>query len=402
MSQSCKWCFTAYHDTFGNEDELSLHAFFASLSSPEWGVYGGAQLERCPTTHKLHVQGFCVFSTNKKLPKPGKTSGIKLVHRFAHWEVMKGSLEDNEQYCSKTPGSRADWDAKGMREPDTLPRTWGERPVNNQGKRTDLEDACAALIAAEGDQEDRLRAIAFKHPTCIAKFSSGMKTLARLTEPDDYVVNEPDWRPWQMELKGKLMLPADDRSIMVYVDPKGGAGKSTVMRYFVTNKEHRACVLSGQIRDMSYAFCQKKYRIVFFDISRTSAEHVVHLLSFAETLKNGVIFSSKYESGMFAFRPPHVVFFSNEELPTVNGYYGGWTEDRLKLVRLSASSSGGGSGDAEPFYPGGSLFAPPAPSQSLFAPANAAYGQGLSVHATSSHNPFIDLTLSQHSMYDEE
>lgn len=378
-SQSCKWCFTIHSTGTGDGDESLLVQQFDLLDSPLWGVYGGAQLERCPETNRLHIQGFVVFSTNKRLPKGSANTGVKAVHPTAHWEVMHGSLESSEAYCSK----------ETSRAPGTFPKVWGVRPVNRQGKRTDLESACAALLAASGDVDDRMRTIAPEHAACVAKYGSGLERLARYTEEPDLVMSEPAWRPWQLDLKQKLSQPADDRSILVYIDPVGGAGKSTVMRYFVTNKDLRACVLSGQIRDMAFAFCQKKYRIVFFDISRTSAEHVVHLLSFAETLKNGVIFSSKYESGMHAFKSPHIVFFSNEDLPTVNGHYGGWTADRPKVTYLSGPSFVSES-TALPFDP------PP-----LFAPsASDTLGAGAALRPDPP-NPFLGFSMSQMSMFED-
>ncbi len=66
-----------------------------------------------------------------------------------------------------------------------------------------------------------------------------------------------------------------------------------------------------------------------FDISRAAAEHSDHLYSMAEKLKNGFYLSTKYESVMKVFRPPHVLFFSNFH-PDENK----WSRDRVQLWDL--------------------------------------------------------------------
>lgn len=393
MSQGCKWCFTIFRDEVGSSFEPDLHEYMATLDSPVWGVYGGAQLERTPSTGILHIQGFVVFSKNKRLV------AVKKLNATAHWEVMGGTVEQSEAYCWKVPGVNSEWDAKGTREPDTEPRVWGVRPTNQQGKRNDLIAACDVLVAATGDVDDRMRAVAAMAPHVIAKYGGGMERLARLTDKDDYVFPEPVWRPWQQELKTKLLLPANDRHIEVFVDPAGGAGKSTVMRYFVTNPEFRACTLSGQVRDMAHAFSKKKYRIVFFDVARTQAEHVDHLMSFAETLKNGVIFSAKYDSGQYSFRPPHVVFFTNSELDLSK-----WTVDRPQVVRLSepgtfyshsvASASGG--------HSNATMGVPDVPVEGTLFPPQPSYLSQTVGDILAQPLPHDSFSYSQFSMIEDE
>ena len=78
----------------------------------EPGEYGMRQLEKCPSSGKLHWQGFCVFKDAKTI-----TSVIRMgrdalypYDPTIHWEIAKGNLEQNEKYCSKvetraSPGS---------------------------------------------------------------------------------------------------------------------------------------------------------------------------------------------------------------------------------------------------------------------------------------------------------
>jgi len=269
------------------------------------GVYGMGQLE-CGEMGTPHFQFFCV------LDKTARLSAMKKLHARAYWAPMKGSIEQCEAYCSKddtavTPLRRF---------------TWGERPVG-RGKRTDLMDV-ADLVLRGG-----AIAVARDMPWAYIKYSRGIRDLAAEL-PLKFAVEEPPaWHDWQKTLLELLATAPDNRSILWYVDGTGGAGKSTVVRTVCGNEKPCTAVsLSGKVADMAFAY--KGEKAVFFDVSRTMAENVKHLAQFAEQLKNGLIFSTKYESRTKMFPSPHVVFFANIMPPD-----GLWSADRLKLTVLS-------------------------------------------------------------------
>jgi len=311
MAQSKRWCFTLHAGDEEQGGDPHLVAEFLTLDAPTWGLYGGAQLERAPDTNRLHVQGFCVFAGNKRL------AALKKLHPRAHWEVMKGTLEQSEAYCSKEESRAVGYN----------PRTWGERPVLQQGKRNDLAHAVEALNASKGDTiADKLRDVAAAEPAAYVKYYKGLEALAKALKPKmSYSILEP--RRWQKELIYTLNQPADDRTILWFTDYAGGAGKSTVVKHCVTRG---GTTLTGRLADMAYAYNGEP--VVFFDVTRTQAEHMDHLYQFAEQLKNGIVFSSKYESGTKCFDPPHVVFFANQ-----GPHPGKWSDDRCIHKELNAS-----------------------------------------------------------------
>lgn len=89
-TQARNWCFT----DFKNSSE-ELQNIFDSYH-PEcirfmcWGV------ETCPTTNKIHMQGFVQFTTKRRLKGVQKFFGHPL-----HCESIKGHITDNTNYCSK-------------------------------------------------------------------------------------------------------------------------------------------------------------------------------------------------------------------------------------------------------------------------------------------------------------
>lgn len=77
------------------------------------------QVERAPTTGKLHLQGFLYLNHPRTM-----SSVERILGGHAHIEVMHGTVEENELYCQK--------EESRVRGPWTL----GEKPPGH-GKRTD-------------------------------------------------------------------------------------------------------------------------------------------------------------------------------------------------------------------------------------------------------------------------
>lgn len=84
MSKARNWCFTINNYT---EDDLK--------SIPDWDCKAVAFSQETGESGTPHLQGFVCFQNAVRL------STMKLLHPRAHWEIMRGSIQDNERYCSK-------------------------------------------------------------------------------------------------------------------------------------------------------------------------------------------------------------------------------------------------------------------------------------------------------------
>lgn len=308
--QSKRWCFTIHHQ---EDDELQFTLYFNTFCNCIWGSYGQCQLERCPTTNKLHIQGFVVFDTNKRL------NALKRdCHATAHWEVMKGTIKDNLLYTSKVES----------RVENTLPIKWGNIPESNSGKRSDILEVSEFIKTLDGDVNRKVKRVAEEYPVQYIKYCKGIENIIRITHTPTVNVTVDTLRDWQQALYDLLSLPPNDRNIIWIYDYVGNAGKSLFIRYYMYKHIGDCIQLSGRVTDMQYTYNGE--RVVFFDISRTQAEHMDHLYDFAEQLKNGIFHSSKYQGQMKVFNPPHVVFFANSK-PEIQK----WSQDRCILVTLS-------------------------------------------------------------------
>ncbi len=127
------------------------------------------------------------------------------------------------------------------------------------------------------------------------------------------LIKHEDFYPWQRNTL-ELCKSADDRIINWIYEPKGNVGKSALVKYLCVN--NMALLLSGKGADMKYGL--KTYEekngafpgLILIDIPRTVLDYVSY--SAIEEIKNGCLFSGKYEASMCIFNSPVIICFANE------------------------------------------------------------------------------------------
>lgn len=313
MPNARDYCFTLYL----NDDEHTafvacqpIEENFPLNNSLKYVIY---QLERCPTTQRLHWQGYIKFS------KPVSLQFIKQhfpILEGAHLERRLGSDAEARDYCAKEntrelgPWEHGSWQGQ-------------------QGQRSDLATYAEAVrrLAQEGlTWKAACRQLAEKFPGTHMRYRQHGGGLFEDSKPQPEEEPLPDQlHPWQQELLDIISQPADRRVIHWVYGPNGGEGKSMMAMHLIT--QHEAILLSGRVQDMACAYKENPAPIVVFDLARTMVDHMDHLYSFAEQLKNGCIFSSKYMSTQVTFRSPHVIFFSNFKPDDTK-----WSADRYHIM----------------------------------------------------------------------
>lgn len=139
------------------------------------------------------------------------------------------------------------------------------------------------------------------------------------------------WKDWQAEILNILKGEPDRRIIHWYWDEEGNKGKSFLCKYIALNYDVIICDgkkdnVFNQVKNM---FDEKKQpAIILLDVPRTSLEYINY--GVIEQLKNGLIYSGKYEGGICAFPIPHVICFANCS-PDLNSM----SLDRWNIVNLS-------------------------------------------------------------------
>ena len=136
-------------------------------------------------------------------------------------------------------------------------------------------------------------------------------------------------RPWQASLYQDLQEEPDDRTIVWVYDPSGAGGKSWFATYLqVKSKfDDSICVMRpGRSADIARCLPAAP-RVVIFDVPRSRSETIDW--GIVECIKDGRVFSGKYESTVKVFKPPHVVIFSNADVQD-----GVFSSDRIRRIQL--------------------------------------------------------------------
>jgi len=132
-----------------------------------------------------------------------------------------------------------------------------------------------------------------------------------ISHRDLRVVQHDNLYEWQQQLLQELSGEPDMRRVLWYVDIEGGCGKTALCRYLVKNVPFTLFVSSGTAKDITYQVVKSTWdpHIIAFNLPR-SAEGAMSYAAI-ESLKDGLLFSGKYEGGVKLFPPPHVVVFAN-------------------------------------------------------------------------------------------
>lgn len=123
MSRTTGWCATLYTNTTGNEDEKiqALQSTLAAVCENNRVTFGVGQVERCPTSGRLHLQCYLVTTTKLRLVTVKSFFGDSA----PHLEARRGTHNEAVAYCTKEETRVAG------------PWTFGQAPAG-QGFRSDL------------------------------------------------------------------------------------------------------------------------------------------------------------------------------------------------------------------------------------------------------------------------
>lgn len=172
--RSRAWCFTSFAEDFGP---------FGMEEVIEGARYYIVGREVCPSTGRVHYQGFVYFENARRF------GSVRAALGDCHIERARGSVDDNIAYCSK----------------DGEFREFGTRPVSNdcKGSKEQQRWSLAKQSALEGKWEDVPADIFIKHYGNIRRIHA------------DFFVG------------GLVDLP---NTCGVWVYGKSGFGKSTMVR----------------------------------------------------------------------------------------------------------------------------------------------------------------------------
>lgn len=214
----------------------------------------------------------------------------------------------------------------------------GEPPVSDsyvdrgKARKEDLEkyrqyarEGKLELIP-EGDMRGH-----YKYYRLLASEAKNEATEKVFTEKFYFPYADKLWQ-WQLKVLRLLQGDPDRRKIYWVYDEEGNGGKTSFALYlcFIKLKQYAQYLCPAKGADMAYALDNSK-SIFILDIPRCVGDHVPW--GFIEQLKNGVIFSTKYESVYKVLPTPHVFVFTNQ-MPPPTEEKGGFSVDRVEIIRV--------------------------------------------------------------------
>ena len=135
--------------------------------------------------------------------------------------------------------------------------------------------------------------------------------------------------PWQ-RVALTMLKHQNDRQILWCVDEEGNTGKSFLCKYL--RDTQRAIVLEGgRTCDLAHAYNNEA--VVCFNFGREASEVNYRIM---ESLKDGFLFSSKYDSRVKRFKSPKVFIFANFRPDHTKLSYDRWEVIGINPVRKTS------------------------------------------------------------------
>lgn len=285
-----------------------------------------------------HLQGYIElegspkrFTALKALFDPVKCKMSKQFRLNCHPRAAKATRTDNIRYCSKGLQSHEEYEQLGENGPNygkdaKVYKQIFKEEHEGQGKRNDWNEIYDSIKETPdfADILEKFPEYAMTYPHGIQKAIDTVinsKNKERLFEE----MNSLKLFTWEEKLLTELKSVPDRRKIIWYVDLIGGSGKSTFAKYLLAKGD---CAYFTNCKSADIAHAYKGERTVIFDFTRSVEGRINYEI--IESIKNGVVFSGKYNSGLKVHATPHIICFSNFN-PELNKL----SQDRWDLRNLS-------------------------------------------------------------------
>lgn len=267
------WCFTL--NNYTDQDVARL----STLPPGATYLLFGREVS---STGTPHLQGFVSFASRLRLGQVISAIGQ------CHCTVAR-RVAESIAYCKK----EGDFVEVGD-------------PPGGQGARNDLDAFKEAVMGGCYD----ITVLRKEHSEIVARYPRFVFDFIADHAPKPHIENHP-LRPWQQQLYSDLVLEPNDRSVIFIVDYQGNSGKTWFVKYFLNLHSNAQLILPGKKADMAFAL-RVDIRVLFIDAPRAKQGEFLQY-DFLEEVKNGLVFSSKYESRMKILEKCHVVVLMNED-----------------------------------------------------------------------------------------
>lgn len=238
--------------------------------------------EICPTTHKPHLQAY-IYYTNART-----FSAVKKEYPMAHIEPRKApDAQQAADYCKKE-GNYIEY---------------GNLPIDKRGKVNEWKQITDDILSGMTITE-----LTLKYPEAAIRYMNGIKNMYELHRPKhkfSILDKYGKYNKIQEKIIQYVNGPTHDREIYWIYDPKGGAGKTDLANHLISNN---GFLVFGNAKTADVALAWNGEDVIF-DYSRSQQDCINY--GVIEDIKNGRIFSGKYQSTTKLYARPKVLVFAN-------------------------------------------------------------------------------------------
>ncbi len=258
--------------------------------------------EVAPNTGTLHLQGYMELKKQMSLSAVKRVLGCN----HAHIEIRRGNQDQAIDYCKKEDLSPLEFGSpklNGVRH---------DRRQKYEEKREIIGFAIDEIKEYFEDSSKTLDDLIVNKPAVYSmqriwaeKYYGILKKRENITILEEWA-EEQKLNEKQLELEQHLENQ-DSRQITWVSDPVGNSGKSFYTKYLVS-KGKTIRFTNGKSADIAHAYNGEE--IVVFDLSRCIEGRFNY--GICEDLKNGMLFSGKYNSRSKIYAtPPRILVLAN-------------------------------------------------------------------------------------------
>lgn len=305
MSKFSNCCFTLNNYTNENEEQLKLF----SQTHCYYMVYGHEEGEE---THTPHLQGFIQLKNRMKLQTIKNKLGINSIHL----ENIKGTVQDNINYCTKD---------------GTNNYVYGEPSIagSNKLKKENLRQLikeCKTwreVLEIEGIEK-------------YLKFAR--EYFNNLDRRDKTIFQDIKLYDWQEQLINWMDREGNCRDILIVMDKTGGKGKSFFCSYCQIMRDDTFISSIGKTADILYIYKDNIKKNILLDTPRDSKFDTMNW-QLVECITNYSFTSTKYEPQTItkSIRTNTILFTNDTNYKEVVNHL---SKDRIYLMNLDKIEDG--------------------------------------------------------------
>lgn len=247
-----------------------------------------------------------VNTTDKKAPK-GNTNEF----RCRKWVFTLNNYTEEEYIHINTEVKRKNWlyiIGKEEGKENKTPHLQGFIECKNAIKFSTLKNMMprAHIEKSKGSKEQN-----YAYCSKENNFITNIKMKQIIKDPLEGL----ELYQWQKEVLKIINEKPCKRNIYWFWEPKGNVGKTELCKSICLKRSKETIFLGGKASDIKYGVKSfidnpnNDLKICIFHFTRSLENHISY--EAIESVKDGIFFNSKYESGMIIYDKPHVICFAN-------------------------------------------------------------------------------------------